>query len=1086
MKKIYALLLSFAIASLSLEAQPCASSAATSSSSNAFTNIRDATNAVAVDNDLNTVLFIHRNNAGTFGGHSGQLRYDVSTNGGATWTNDQGVLNPLSVNGTNAARYPQAAIYNPAGNTNPSNAYIAYMGATVASTFNGLVSGVRQLNGTGNTETYNQPASTQTLIPNSMCKGAPGEFWAIDEIYNGSAATGFRVYKGVWNGSNDIVWSTNATLTPSFNTAYSGAAQIGDFHIAFDPTGQIGWISILTHITPGPSPYAFYPVFYQTTNGGATWSSPMQVDIGQYNCITANITNGNFASTAFESDLTVDVNGEPHLLTTICNGNNAYAVYFTSWHHMFDITREGGLWNAIDIANVNAGRGTWGTAPNAATMDMQPMISRTDDGKKIFFAWSDNSTYTAGQANQTPNLFSCAYDAVSTNWTAVRDFTSCNVAINGQIFFPKMATEVLEPATGQYKLAVINTTMTAADPINTANFSFLDNMTWADADFVTAQPVASVSINEGDNWLLCPGSTLGLSITGSYNQVLWSDNTTTLATTINSPGVYYVSARAGCLIGTDSIIVTGLVANVTATASSVCMGDSTQLSVSGNALNYTWNPGGSTSTSVMVAPPSTTTYTLTAGGDGGCTYSTTTSITVLALPPVAASSSAAAVCSGDSATLTASGALTYNWQPQNSNGSSVMVAPMTNATYTVSGTGANGCIGIDSVSVMVNPLPAVLAVSDTSIVCAGDTALLSASGAMTYSWSPSSTVSNPTAASTFAFPVTQTDYTVTGTDVNGCMNRDTITLAVNALPVLAVMSNSPVCMGDTAYLNVSGAVSYYWPSLSTTGSSVTDLPSGNQNYPVTGTDANGCSSNTIVNVIVNPLPSVVVSGSNAICFASPVTLTASGAQAYSWQPVSSTANPLVDTPSATTTYTVAGTDANGCTGSSTFTVVVNPLPTVTLNISASQVCIDDAPLSLSGTGSPAGGVYSGNGVSGSSFDPSVAGLGAQTISYMYTDVNGCSATANDPVTVNACVGIAEQSGTITSVYPNPFNEQLTIVSAIPGTASVIVYSVLGEEMLAKSFSGGSLVLETASWPAGIYFVTINTPEGKQTAKIVKQ
>jgi hypothetical protein len=129
------------------------------------------------------------------------------------------VLNPLSVNGTNGARYPQVAIYNPSGNTNPSNAYLSYMGATVAASFNGIVSGVRQLNGTGNTESYNQPASSQTLIPNSMCKGAPGIFWAIDEVYNGSAVTGFRVYKGTWNGTNDVVWTTNATLVPPFNTA---------------------------------------------------------------------------------------------------------------------------------------------------------------------------------------------------------------------------------------------------------------------------------------------------------------------------------------------------------------------------------------------------------------------------------------------------------------------------------------------------------------------------------------------------------------------------------------------------------------------------------------------------------------------------------------------------------------------------------------------------------------------------------------------------------------------------------------------------------------------------------------------------
>ncbi|HEX2901742.1 MAG TPA: hypothetical protein VHS96_18670, partial [Bacteroidia bacterium] len=142
----------------------CPGNDAIGTSSNVFTQILTEANPIAVNNDINTIVFVHRNNATAFGGHSGQIRYDVSTNGGSTWSSDQGVLNPLSVNGTNGARYPNVGIYNPAGNTNPNNAYLGYYAATVAATWNGSVSGVRKFDGTGNTETYNQPTAVQTLI----------------------------------------------------------------------------------------------------------------------------------------------------------------------------------------------------------------------------------------------------------------------------------------------------------------------------------------------------------------------------------------------------------------------------------------------------------------------------------------------------------------------------------------------------------------------------------------------------------------------------------------------------------------------------------------------------------------------------------------------------------------------------------------------------------------------------------------------------------------------------------------------------------------------------------------------------------
>src|SRR5688572_20848 len=100
----------------------CAVAVNLGSSSNMLTIVRNNTNPIAVNNELNTVVFIHRNNHNQFGGHSGNLRYDISTNGGSTWSTNQGVLNPSS--SSSLARYPNAVIHNASGNTNMANAYL--------------------------------------------------------------------------------------------------------------------------------------------------------------------------------------------------------------------------------------------------------------------------------------------------------------------------------------------------------------------------------------------------------------------------------------------------------------------------------------------------------------------------------------------------------------------------------------------------------------------------------------------------------------------------------------------------------------------------------------------------------------------------------------------------------------------------------------------------------------------------------------------------------------------------------------------------------------------------------------------------
>jgi hypothetical protein len=836
MKKIYLSLSVTALALLShnnLTAQ-CASSVSAGASTNLFTNIRWTTNPIAVNKDLNTIVFAHRNSVAGFGGSSGNIRYDVSMNGGTTWTNNIGNLNPLL---TSAARYPNACIYNPTGNSVPANAYMGYLAATIngAGAWNGHVSGVRQLNGTGNTENYNQAGSTNVLIPNSLTKGAPGVYWAVDAVFNGTIVTGFRIYKGTWNGTSDITWANNFTATPPLSTAFNGTAQVADYNIAFDPTGQKGWMSFLGHVTGGPANYAYYPVFYKTTDGGASWNGPIQVDINQFPCITSLITSTNVATTAFEHDLTVDIYGNPHMITTICNGNNGYSVYFGSTHHIFDITQFNGIWNAYDVANVNAGRGTFGVGTNSISMDMFPQISRTADGKKIFFNWTDNSGYALGAANQTPNLMSKAYDVTTWKWTPTKDFTSCNGSLNGQMIVPHTADEVLEPSGTTYKMAGVYGLFTVAnDPGSTCNFNYLDNLLYSSTDFSITQTPASVSIQQGSSWLLCPAAVITLSISGTYNQVLWNNASITNSTSVGTPSNYIVAVRNGCTIGADTIAVIGLTANISPASPSVCIGNSATLTANTNAASFTWSPGGSTATSIVVTPTVSTQYTLSTPGTN-CVYNPTANITVNNLPTITVSGSSS-LCSGTSVTHSASGASTYSWNT-GALTASVNLSPTVNTTYTVTGTDVNSCVNTQTSSITIFATPTIV-VTGSMVVCSGVTTTLTASGASSYSWSTGPV----TSTISLTPPAGTSTIVVTGTGTNSCSKSQTLTLAANALPTVNIGStHTLLCAGSTATLTGSGANSYNW-NTGSTNTVIAVSPTINTTYTLTGTGANGCSN----------------------------------------------------------------------------------------------------------------------------------------------------------------------------------------------------------------------------------------------------
>jgi gliding motility-associated-like protein len=140
------------------------------------------------------------------------------------------------------------------------------------------------------------------------------------------------------------------------------------------------------------------------------------------------------------------------------------------------------------------------------------------------------------------------------------------------------------------------------------------------------------------------------------------------------------------------------------------------------------------------------------------------------------------VCPGKSVQLNATGAVNYIWTPASGLSSTSIpnpfASPVITTEYYVTGTSTNNCTAKDTVLVTVNPLPNVIASKSNDIGCASDKSTLNATGAQSYSWTPANNLSNPLIANPVASPADTTKYIVTGTDVHGCVNKDSVTINV--------------------------------------------------------------------------------------------------------------------------------------------------------------------------------------------------------------------------------------------------------------------------------------------------------------------
>lgn len=385
---------------------------------NAFGFFADArTASIGLNNSLNTVAFTHRLAAPASGNHLG---YDVSFNKGATWQLNQISYTPGT--GFASARYPLGGIYNPPGNTNPQNAYHTYFSAAldgsqgVAASWGGAVYGAKKF-AAGSTQAqaaYASSANQKWFIPGAFTVTQQGVAWFVDESTNWDGTT--STYTGtltIGKGTFDAGIGNYVYELTQLPFEINSARGINDVEIAFAPDGQVGYISILSSL-PVELPFtSYHPILLKTVDGGQTWSTPIEVQLGGANGlpeVQAYISDAALAAyfspdpvpprnqiayyMGYYHDLAVDAWGNPHLaghilLSNLSAGTIATGTGYGAIFHIYSPNR-GLTWKSKMLAPAKFFKADFTGGGSTVSQYSRSQVATTTDGTIVFFSWLDS------------------------------------------------------------------------------------------------------------------------------------------------------------------------------------------------------------------------------------------------------------------------------------------------------------------------------------------------------------------------------------------------------------------------------------------------------------------------------------------------------------------------------------------------------------------------------------------------------------------------------------------------------------------------------------------------------------------------
>jgi len=498
----------------------------------ASNNVGNQKSLVWADPELNIVTNFHRG-GGVLDpdGYSGDYAYDISFDGGNTWTNQVECYVAWDNDGGSdgdAARYPSHGIYNPTGNV--EDAYVAFFGPnldgsnsnTPGAGWGGYSFGVANISNPADTVgNYNRRTSADGIyqyIPDAYDVTSLGLAISVDKNVNWTSGSG--VYEGslilnsgYWdNDASDIVY--DETLLDYESTVAHGSPWFTQ--VAFSPDGMTGYIAILGNTgdtwNTGDLRNSIYPIFWKSTDGGATWDGPTAIQIDGpdgiggivYNLLTdeqiANIYEAPVPARdeipytyTGDFEIAVDNNGNLHIAGVVCPAGEGTAEGGISFYI------EGGMGGVLDLFTTDGGTswyaeemgrtiwydGVWGAS--AMTEGNRVQISTNPSADKIFISWLDTDLDEAVD-NTRPNIWCRGFEPSTymktSNASAEDAPTNVTSFSEGmwQAYFGTVAKTTLE-SDGVYTIPYVYVELTDNDPDLAAQYKYIKDFQFSEADF---------------------------------------------------------------------------------------------------------------------------------------------------------------------------------------------------------------------------------------------------------------------------------------------------------------------------------------------------------------------------------------------------------------------------------------------------------------------------------------------------------------------------------------------------------------------------------------------------------------------------
>jgi hypothetical protein len=446
-----------------------------------------------------------------------------------------------------------------------------------------------------------------------------------------------------------------------------------------------------------------------------------------------------------------------------------------------------------------------------------------------------------------------------------------------------------------------------------------------------------------------------IMINSSLRLSLLSSTVCTLPSTTNDIGIMYVNSPTYSQVITCSNSINPVIIVHNYGSNTITSATYTYNLNGTNTQTFSWSGSLSPGSSATITMPQVANlangaqsynvgvFAPNGGSDANMVNNTNNQLFTIASTFTLSPTGPSTVCSGNQATLTVSGGASgYTWYPGGTTGTIAVVTPSATSIYTVSGS-LSTCVNSRTISVGVNVTPTVTVNSPS--ICAGNSAVLNATGACSYTWMPG----NLTGPSVTVNPSGSTQFTVIGA-CSGCSSRQSGSVTVIPQPTLNLTTapTGSLCVGGTATITATGATGYNW-NTGASGSQLVVSPTTNTSYTVTGANGTCTSTATTIVPVGGTAFSINIAPSPAtLCIGSTLTLTATGANTYSWTG-GGTGNQLQVNPSSNTGYTVTG--INGiCSASAAVVASVVANPTVSLNAAPLTTICAGESVTLTATG----------------------------------------------------------------------------------------------------------------------------------------